>query len=197
MNILEYIKAGQPQSAEHYAGMINLQVFSFSRLAWYYLQDSAVFSQSQLTETGLSMLIRKILKENEEELTIFRGESHQQGFVEKTTTLFMEMRNGRVQPEDLEDLFTTEETDGSGHSDLGLKLKDIRRLYEAFMDQLLGKYIEKEDVLEALIQEVRQRDMSQTRIIIDNFNSFSAQEQALILELVEQTQDVKVSSDPG
>ncbi|MER2064222.1 MAG: hypothetical protein ABS873_06190, partial [Alkalibacterium sp.] len=103
---LEYIKASQSdeQKADEYAGMINLQVFSFSRLAWYYLQDTAIFSHSQLTETGLSMLIRKILKETEEDLTIFRGESHQQGFVDKSTTLFMEMRNGRVHPEDLEEV---------------------------------------------------------------------------------------------
>ncbi|MER2064223.1 MAG: helicase-exonuclease AddAB subunit AddB, partial [Alkalibacterium sp.] len=79
------------------------------------------------------------------------------------------------------------------NSDLKLKLKDIKTLYEAFMDQLIGKYIEKEDVLEALIQEVKQRDMSKTRIIIEHFNSFSAQEQALILELIEQAQEVKVS----
>ena len=193
MNILEFIKSTQDDQSSHYAGMINLQVFSFSRLAWYYLQDTAIFSQSQLTETGLSMLIRKILKENEEELTIFRGESRQQGFVEKTTSLFMEMRNGRVHPEDLEQLFIDQWSDDYSHSDLKLKLQDIRRLYEAFMDQLIGKYIEKEDVIEALIQEIKQRDLSRTRIIIDHFNSFSAQEQALILELVEQSQDVKIS----
>ncbi|SFC52515.1 DNA helicase/exodeoxyribonuclease V, subunit B [Alkalibacterium subtropicum] len=195
MNILEYIKASQSDTEkhDHYAGMINLQVFSFSRLAWYYLQDTAVFSHSQLTETGLSMLIRKILKENEEDLTIFRGESHQQGFVDKTTTLFMEMRNGRVHPEDLGELFIDQWSDEAVNSDLKLKLTDIKRLYEAFMDQLIGKYIEKEDMLEALIQEVKERDLSQTQIIIEHFNSFSAQEQALILELVEQAQDVKVS----
>ncbi|MFO8068655.1 MAG: PD-(D/E)XK nuclease family protein [Alkalibacterium sp.] len=193
MNILEFIKSKQSDQSDHYAGMINLQVFSFSRLAWYYLQDTAIFSHSQLTETGLSMLIRKILKENQEDLTIFRGESHQQGFVDKTTTLFMEMRNGRVDPEDLEELFLNEWLDEHEHNDLKLKLKDIKRLYEAFMDQLLGKYIEKEDVLEALIQEIKTRDMSRTRIVIDNFNSFSAQEQALILELIEQVQEVKVS----
>lgn len=62
MNILEFIKSTQDDQSSHYAGMINLQVFSFSRLAWYYLQDTAIFSQSQLTETGLSMLIRKILR---------------------------------------------------------------------------------------------------------------------------------------
>lgn len=193
MNILDYIKSSQDDQSSHYAGMINLQVFSFSRLAWYYLQDTALFSHSQLTETGLSMLIRKILKENEEDLTIFRGESRQQGFVEKTTALFMEMRNGRVHPEDLEELFINEWTEEYNHSDLKLKLRDIKRLYEAFMEQLIGKYIEKEDVIEALIQEVKERDMSRTRIVIEHFNSFSAQEQALILELVEQAQDVKVS----
>ncbi|MGO1453337.1 MAG: PD-(D/E)XK nuclease family protein [Alkalibacterium gilvum] len=195
MNILEYIKAGQPDRSNQYAGMINLQVFSFSRLAWYYLQDTVIFNQSQLTEAGLAMLIRKILREKEEELTIYRGESRKPGFVEKLTTLFMEMRNGRILPDDLNDLFINEHTDTKEvlTNDLKLKLEDVRALYAAFIEQLVGKYIEKEDVMEALINEVKSRDMSQTQIIIDHFDSFSAQEQALILELVEQSKDVKIS----
>ncbi|GEK90669.1 PD-(D/E)XK nuclease family protein [Alkalibacterium kapii] len=193
MNILEYIKSHTFDKSRDYAGMINLQVFSFSRLAWYYLQDTAIFSHSQLTETGLSMLIRKILREKEKELTLFRGESRQSGFVDKLTTLFMEMRNGRVDPEDLTSLFNENFNDNEFTSDLKLKLEDIQTLYERFMEELIGKYIKKEDILEALIKEVRKRDMSGTHIIIEHFNSFSAQEQALILELVEQAQDVKVS----
>ncbi|MCC5895866.1 MAG: PD-(D/E)XK nuclease family protein [Alkalibacterium sp.] len=193
MAILNHIKSKQTSNGANLAGMINLQVFSFSRLAWYFLQDTALYSHSQLTETGLSMLMRRLLKENEEQLTIFRGESQQQGFVEKTTELFMELRNGRVQPEDLEVAISQVFNESPQSNDFSLKLRDISMLYASFLSHLEGKYIEKEDVLEALIEEVKTRDMRSTKIVIDNFHRFSAQEQELILQFVEHTKEVKVS----
>lgn len=193
MAILDRIKNSQPDNDRHLAGMINLQVFSFSRLAWYFLQDTALYSHSQLTETGLTMLMRRLLRENEEALTIFRGESQQQGFVEKTTELFMELRNARVMPKDLTDISGQLFEDEPGTRDFLLKLKDITLLYDSFLSHLEGKYIEKEDVLEALIEEVKIRDLSRTHIIIDNFHRFSAQEQELVLQMVEHAKDVKVS----
>lgn len=192
MNILEYFKNHKEQSAQGYTGMIRLQVYSFSRLAWYYLQDTAAFNQPQLTETGLSMLVQKLLRDNEESLTIFRGESHQMGFVEKLTRLFMEMRNGRVDSTDLEALLEqidSKETQG----DFKQKIIDIQLLFQAFMDQLIGKYIEKEDILQALIEEVKRRDFSTTTFYIDKYQSFSAQEQELVLELVRASKNVFVS----
>ncbi|GEN50717.1 PD-(D/E)XK nuclease family protein [Alkalibacterium pelagium] len=193
MAILDRVKDSQPDNDRHLAGMINLQVFSFSRLAWYFLQDTALYSHSQLTETGLTMLMRRLLRENEEALTIFRGESQQQGFVEKTTELFMELRNARVMPKDLTDISSQLFEDEPGTRDFLLKLKDITILYDSFLSHLEGKYIEKEDVLEALIEEVKTRDLSHTHIIIDNFHRFSAQEQELVLQMVENAKDVKVS----
>lgn len=192
MSVLKNLKSTQPDS-QSYTGMIRLQVFSFSRLAWYYLQDTATYNQPQLTETGLAMLIRKLLKENEENLTIYRGESNQMGFVEKLTTLFMEMRNGRVDPSDLENLLQSVSNDQETQSDIEQKLHDITLLFQAFLDQLIGKYIEKEDILEALMEEIKERDLSNTTIYIEHYQSFSAQEQALIIELAKQAKQVSVS----
>ncbi|MCC5889320.1 MAG: PD-(D/E)XK nuclease family protein [Alkalibacterium sp.] len=191
MSLLNHIK--NQSDGSHLAGMMQLQVFSFSRLAWYFLQDTALFSRSQLTETGLSMLMRRILRENEEKLTLFRGESQQQGFVEKVTELFMELRTGRVLPNDLEDASVEALNLKETGRDLSLKLNDIRLLYNAFLTDLEGKYIEKEDVIEALIQEVGRRNLTRTTIVIDHFHQFSAQEQELILQMAQFARDVKVS----
>lgn len=196
MSILTHIKEAQTDGSQNkVAGMINLQVFSFTRLAWYFLQDTALYSHSQLTETGLSMLLRRILKDKEEELTIFRGESQQQGFVDKSTELFMELRNARVLPSELEYILSDSGaySDQQGAGDFTSKLKDIALLYRSFLDQLEGKYIEKEDVLEALIEDIKKRDLSRTKIVIDNFHRFTAQEQELILQFAERAQEVKVS----
>lgn len=192
MTVLEYLKQKRAASDERYTGMIRLQVFSFSRLAWYYLQDTAIYNQPQLTETGLSMLIRKLLKENEESLTIYRGESHQAGFVEKLTALFMEMRNGRVEPEDLKQLLQSTIQEEAREGDTEQKLHDIQLLFQSFMERLVGKYIEREDIIQALIEEIPKRDLSNTTVYIEHYESFSAQEQALIMELIKSAKKVIV-----
>ena len=71
--ILEQFMDKNPEA--RYSGMIRLQVFSFSRLAWYFLQDQPIYQHPQLTESGLAMLMKKILQEEEQDLTIFRGAS--------------------------------------------------------------------------------------------------------------------------
>lgn len=192
MSVLEYFKLNKDSSSE-YTGMIRLQVFSFNRLAWYYLQDTATFNQPQLTEIGLSMLVRKLLKEYEESLTIYRGESNQSGFVDKLTKLFMEMRNGKVNPDDLKHLLESFVSSENHQNDFEQKIHDIQLLFQAFMEQLTGKYIEKEDILQALIKKVQQKDLSDTTIFINHYQSFSAQEQELVYELIRASKNVTLS----
>lgn len=192
ITVLQYLKSLQ-ENPKDYTGMINLQVFSISRLAWYFLQDNAIYNQTQLTETGLSMLVRKLVKDNETSLSIFRGESTQQGFIEKLTSLFMEMRNGRINIEDLEKLSVIEEPDVTRDNDFKQKIADIQLLFQSFNEQLINQYIEKEDIIKVLIEEIKNRDMSNTTIYINHYQNFSAQEQELLIELIRSCKNVVVS----
>ncbi|WP_051237859.1 PD-(D/E)XK nuclease family protein [Lacticigenium naphthae] len=173
-------------------GMIRLQVFSFSRLAWYLLQDSTLYSTPQLSDIGLSMLVQKILSENEDQLSIFRGESHNQGFVEKLVQLFREFRQGNISTEDLaSSSIPTQNL--AAKKDYLEKMQDIHLIYSLYLTQLSDHYIEKEDVLDALIQKVSEEDFSQTYIFVDGFDSFSAKEMELLNMFMKQAKNVTIS----
>src|SRR5699024_8262496 len=108
-----------------YSGMIRLQVFRFSRLAWYLLQNKAIYQKPQLTDSGLAMLVKQIIKEEEENLTNFRGVSQQTGFIERLVTLFSELRNGKINPTDLFELKNPAEMEESDEdNDFTRKMKD-------------------------------------------------------------------------
>lgn len=187
---LEVLGRKKETNQSKYAGMIRLQVFSFTRLAWYFLQGKNTMNRTQLTDTGLTMLIRKIIAEKEEDLSIFRGESHLDGFIEKLSTLFMEFRNGKLSPEDFE---TFIENASNKSTDYQYKLHDLHLLFTAYLERLNGDYVEREDIIQALIEEIKERDMSNTTVFINHFETFSAQEQELIIEMVKEVKDVKVS----
>src|SRR5699024_8926661 len=126
--ILEQFKEKNPGA--RYSGMIRLQVFSFSRLAWYILQDKPIYQHPQLTESGLAMLMKKIIQEEESNLTIYRGASQETGFIERLVSLFMELRNGKITPTDLVDILNEQENnDEVSQRDFNRKIADLSVLY--------------------------------------------------------------------
>jgi ATP-dependent helicase/nuclease subunit B len=177
-----------------YSGMIRLQVFSFSRLAWYLLQDHPIYQQPQLTESGLAMLVKKILQEEEENLSIFRGASQETGFIERLVTLFMELRNGKISPEDLVEITLLDEKDELSERDFNRKMNDLSLLYQKYDKRLKGKYVEKEDLYKELIQYVsdRKKDFQKVTIVVDHYEHFSAQEQELLLVLAKYSKKLMI-----
>ena len=192
MSVLEGLGKMPAFQDQKLIGMMNLQVFSFRRLAWYFLQDSSLYHKPQLTNTGLTMLVRKLLLQYENELTIYRGEVKKSGFVEKLTELFLELRSGKITESDLQELLK-QPGNSPKEADLKLKLQDIVLLYHAFENALLGKYLEKEDILTALATKIETVDLSNTTIYIDGYTRFNAQEQALIVALMKASKKVTIA----
>src|SRR5690625_1465789 len=182
--ILEQFKEKNPHSSM--SGMIRLQVFSFSRLAWYLLQNKPIYQHPQLTDSGLGMLVKKILQEEEQNLTIFRGASQQTGFIERLVTLFSELRNGKISPVDLIEIASNVENDRSlKNNDFKQKIDDLSLLFRKYDEALKEKYIEREDLFHELIEyfKTNKNNFKNTTVIIDHYEHFSAQEQELIVTL--------------
>ncbi|SEK39478.1 DNA helicase/exodeoxyribonuclease V, subunit B [Carnobacterium iners] len=192
MTVLEKIGERPPFNENKMMGMMNLQVFSFNRLAWYWLQDTDIFIKPQLTSSGLSMLVRKLLIDYEQQLVIYRGEVRKTGFVQQLTDLFLELRTGRISQDDLAGLIH-QLGSSPQEVDFQLKLKDISLLYQAFDASLMGKYVETEDIMTALIKKLQEVDLSETIIYIESYFRFTAQEQALILALMHSAKKVTIS----
>lgn len=192
MTVLNELGNMEPFNQQELLGMMQVQVFSFSRLAWYLLQDTDLYAKPRLTQTGLSMLIRKLLLDFEDELTIYRGEVRKNGFVQKLSDLFFELRSGRISQDDLVQMIQVL-GESPKEADFKLKLQDITLIYRAFDDAVRGKYIETEDLLTALIERVQQTDMADTYIYIEGFYQFTAQEQELIVALMQHTTKVTIA----
>ncbi len=180
-----------------YAGWNNmttmrLQVFSFSRLAWYYLQHTALYQDEHLSEAGTHMLIRKILLAQAENLSVFRGEVNKAGFIGQLADLFSELQDGSIDLADLTDLLT-----GMGNSlkeaDFKAKLQDFQLLYEAYLAALASREIGNKELISHLAEYLKKRDLSQVMFVISGFSRFTAREQQLIAVLVERAAEVKLN----
>ena len=195
VTILQDLWESSPLANESFMGSINLQVFSFSRLAWYFLKDEEVFHKKQLSDAGMAMMLRKILLNHKEELIIFRKEIDKEGFIQQLINLFKELLAGNITIEDLEqtinkDLKTPELLDQR------VKLSELLTLYRLFMNEIeKNDFIQYEMIQEALAQSIYQEDMQDVYLYVDGYYHFTAREIQIIMAFLERAEKVSIVLD--
>ncbi|MCB5954274.1 PD-(D/E)XK nuclease family protein [Enterococcus sp. CWB-B31] len=190
VQILKEIKERMNPAMKTMAAM-RLQVFSFQRLSWYYLQHTPYYQQEVLTDVGAAMIFRKILSEYAEDLTVFRGEINKSGFIQQLFALYQEMKDGNVVLEDLALLLDKEQF--SEGLDTAQKLKDIRWIFTEFERQLQRHGINETELITALCAYLAFEDLSSVMFVLNGFDHFTAKEQQLLQTLLKQGAEVKVS----
>lgn len=173
-------------------GSVAVQVYSFSRLAWYLLKDTGSLSKPALTKVGLGMLIRRILLEQEASLTIYRGEIRKVGFISELVSLFLELRSSDIQVSDLHAFEQAYHMQGKSYAAIE-KIKELQLLYGAFNEAIRGHFVEREDLFDILAQTILKTDLSKTGVYIVGFERFSSKEQTVLLALMKQAYKVSVT----
>jgi ATP-dependent helicase/nuclease subunit B len=169
----------------------NFQTFSIPRLVWYYMKNHPAYQRTRLSDAGISMLIYQILLDHQDELTVFRGEKSQTGFIQKLAQQIAEMQAGKITADDLKRMFNQPDlTPG-----LQDKLHDFIIIYRAFETCTAGEYLYKSDVLNLFAQylESHQIDLSHSHFAFNGFNQFTAQESHLVSLLIQQAASVTIS----
>ncbi|MEI5906484.1 helicase-exonuclease AddAB subunit AddB [Bacillus spongiae] len=170
-------------------GMIRAQVYSFTRLAWRILQETGGMGRYHLTNVGLNMLIRKIIDEKKDELTLFKKASDKIGFVGHVEQMVTEFRRYCISPEELVQKTSTESSKA-----LQDKLHDLELIYKAFEESVVGKYIDTEDYFQLLSEAIDQSSYIQSAdVYIDGFHSFTPQEYMVIQKLMKNCENVTVA----
>ncbi len=166
------------------AGMIRAQIFSFSRLAWRVLQETGGMSRIHLDNVGVSMLIRKVIVENKEELKVFRRSADKQGFVMQIEQMLTEFKRYCIRPDELQHYLGQASAKEGAIQD---KLHDLELVYRSFEDELIGKYLHSEDYFRLLIEKMATSAyMAHAEIYIDGFYSLTPQELLIIEEMMKR-----------
>ncbi|MCZ2493090.1 PD-(D/E)XK nuclease family protein [Dellaglioa carnosa] len=166
----------------------NVQVLSFTRLAWFFLKNTPYYQIPRLSQSGLNMLVYQLISEHEDDLTIFRGEKTQTGFISQLVSQLKELKVGCVTVDDLTRIAGTFPTTG----DLGAKLHDLQIIYRAFDTAMANRYIENNDLLAELSRYFTEDGLRTSYFYIDHFSQFTAQEQELVTALIKGAKQVTI-----
>ncbi len=192
LTVLNALRKQHRQNETTYAQSA-LQVFSFSRLAWYFMKNEPVYQIPRLSKAGIGMLIDRIILEHQEELTVFNGEQTQPGFIQQLASQFNELQKGQITAEDFETMAQEIRTDENATVDLTAKMHDLAIIYTAFEEEMLGNYVDNNTLMRALCEYLDSQDLSQTAFFLDGFSSFTAQEMKLVQVLIQHAHAVTMS----
>lgn len=165
-----------------------VQIFSFTRLAWYLMKNEAAYQVPRLSAAGIDMLLYRILRRHQDELRLFGGEVSQTGFITQLAKEVNELQVANLQPEDVARLAETTTV-----GDLQAKLHDLAIVYTDFIEVTAGKYLKPADLLAQLNAYLRHQDLHGTHIYLEQFTQLSSQEQGLITTMLERGADVTIS----
>lgn len=175
VHVLDSIRKLNQQDNSQVLATMNLQVFSFTRLAWYFLQYTGLYNGKQLSDAGKHMVLRTILREDNEKLLVYRGEAEHSGFIQQLADFFQELHQGKITGEDL--LLSAEQTE---EADFARKLRDLSLIYQRYCQFLFENDINEMDILSYLAEDLQSKDLSHVQFILTGFTRLTAQEQELI-----------------
>ncbi len=175
VNILKYFE----KDDDSLIATNNVQTFSFSRLAWYFLRDSSDYNIETLTQTKAAMLLKNIVQEHKSDLKIFAGMIDKPGFIDQMISQFDEFMNGQVQPDDIE--MVLDKSDQGVFAD---KIKELNLIYGAYLDKIQN-YNTNDFQLDSLADFLNKKiKTSQYHFYIEGFSSFTATELNLVKSML-------------
>jgi len=164
VNILKYFE----KDDDKLIATNNVQTFSFSRLAWYFLRDSSDYNIETLTQTKAAMLLKNIVQEHKSELKIFAGMINKPGFIDQMISQFDEFMNGQVQPDDIEAVLNQNDQDVFAD-----KIQELNLIYGNYLEKIQN-YNTNDFQLNALADFLNHKiKTSQYHFYIEGFSIFT------------------------
>lgn len=182
---------------------IQVQVFSFYRLAWYFLQQTGLLTEDTISDAGSAMLMRRILAEMQDDLVVFKGEVQKTGFIRQLLDLNNELLSGNLSPQELlvtpneEQFASLQATEVVKWQDQQEKMGEIAQILSRYQEALAARNLQVADPLAVLTAYLKGElpqdfietpDLSNTLFIAYGFEELYAQEIQLLQVLLEKAQ---------
>ena len=153
-----------------YVATSRVQVFSLSRLAWYFMKNTPYYQIPRISTAGLNILVYRLLQEHAEELSLFGGEVNQTGFVAQLTSQLLELKVGCITPDELTEIaaqLAPEEVE------LTTKLREITIIATAFEAAMQKQFIENTTLIDALTDYLKKQDLHDCHLYIEGIAQFT------------------------
>ncbi|QBP41731.1 helicase-exonuclease AddAB subunit AddB [Paenisporosarcina antarctica] len=174
-------------------GIIRTQVTTFKRLAWRVLQETGGISRQEISGFGYRMLIRRLLEEHKEELSLFKQAANKRGFTDQMEMLLKEFTRYCL---DYDTLHSLEESlkQMDAPRTLQDKTHDLSVLLRALEERLGTAYIDSEGYYALLSKQIRDSVIiAESDIYVDGFVTMTSREYEILGELMKHAKRVTIA----
>lgn len=162
-------------------GTMDISILSFTRLAFKVFDELNIHTRDILDDYGKSMLIMKLLKAHQNELSYYGSMVGKQGFVDEMKSLLSEFYQYQVTDEVLSGVIKELSPDKS----LYHKVKDLQILLRAFDEAMEDSYMVTEQILTLLKEVVGESGLlRRADIYFDGFTGFTPVQYGVVEELM-------------
>ncbi len=134
------------------AGSFDTEVLSPSRLSERVFEregQGTAAGRIRIDSQGKCMAVAGAMKRAEKRLRYYRSSLSRQGFIAECASLIADLKRASLTPEGLR-----EHVEGLPEGASADKLSDIQRIYEAYEETLAGRFVDGEDVNEAMLRAI-------------------------------------------
>ena len=166
--------------------VFNAEVLTFNRMAYRIMNEVGGAKKINLSSCGKSMLIYNILISQKSNLK-FLGKSDEN--IELISTQITEFKKHGITPQDFENSISLIKNDY-----LKAKMNDMLIVYKEFENVVHNNFIDENDVLTILNNQLSETDTFKNSIIyIDEFVGFTKQEYDIIAKLMNMAKMVTIN----
>ncbi|MDE6531599.1 MAG: PD-(D/E)XK nuclease family protein [Lachnospiraceae bacterium] len=168
-------------------GFMNIEIFSFGRLAHYIFEEVGQPERLTLDDTGKNLILRKLASEMAEELPVIGRYLKKTGYVHEVKSVISEFMQYGLDVSQVDKLCTAVKDKPV----LKGKLQDINRLYESFLKYLGDKYITTEETMDLLAERLDKSELIKGSIVaLDGFTGFTPVQNHVIGRLLTLCEEV-------
>lgn len=166
--------------------VINAEVITFNRMAYRVMNEVGMSARTNLSACGKAMLLYDILRKNQGKLKYLGKSEENIEILERSITEFKKHGIGIEQ--------LRKEIEKTNDIYLKLKLQDLLCIYEKLEESMVHQYIDENDVLTILKEQVvKWKPMQNAIVYVDEFSGFTKQEYEILLEIMKKAKQVTVT----
>ena len=171
-------------------GTMNIDILSFERLAKRIFEEAGLSSLRVLDDTGKCLILRKIIEENKERLSVFGSKVKMAGFIEEMKSVISELCQYGIGEEELKDILERSET----RPLLFAKCQDILLIQKELRKFLKDRFIMNEELLARACELIpHSRMVRNCHITFDEYTGFSPVQYQVIGALLKYAKSVTVT----
>lgn len=171
-------------------GFFNIDVLSFHRLAYRIFDECGYQPGEILEDLGVSMMLRKILSEGEEDFLYFKKSMKKAGFIDELKSMLMEFIGYGVTWKQMEEV-SGQLGENKALSD---KCGELGRIYERFDKAIEGRFMVTEQILDVAREFARKAPMLKEAVFyFDGFAGFTPVQLSFLQELLKVAGQINIT----